>query len=79
MRPLELVEQLVMILIVIAWMLWVVGFVQVPWYRDVLYYATPPPLIVILVLRLLRYRQAVREAESVAEQRGRMGGPFPMP
>jgi hypothetical protein len=45
----------------------------------VLYYATPPPLIVILVLRLLRYRQAVREAESVAEQRGRMGGPFPMP
>ncbi|MBM3498721.1 MAG: hypothetical protein FJX74_08625 [Armatimonadetes bacterium] len=78
MRPLELVEQLVMIAIVILWALWVVGFVQAPWFRDVLYFGTPPPLIAILILRLLRYRRAVREAEAMAEQRGRTGGPYPM-
>ncbi|MBM3499043.1 MAG: hypothetical protein FJX74_10270 [Armatimonadetes bacterium] len=78
MRPIEWVEQLVMIAIVIAWAVWVVGLVQAPWFRDVLYFGTPPPLIVILVLRILRYRQAVREAEAIAEQRGRMDGPHTM-
>jgi len=78
MRPLELTEQLVMILILLAWVAWIIGLVTVPWFRDVLYFATPPPLIIILVLRVLRYRQAVREAEAMAEQRGRADGPLRM-
>jgi len=78
MRPMELAEQLVMIGIVIAWLLWIIGLVHATWFRDVLYFATPPPLIAILVLRILRYRQAIREAEAMAEQRGRMDGPHPM-
>ena len=78
MRPLELAEQLVMILILLAWLAWVIGLVTVPWFRDALYYGTPLPLIIITVLRVLRYRQAVREAEAVAEQRGRADGPLRM-
>ncbi|MBM3476055.1 MAG: hypothetical protein FJX75_22525 [Armatimonadetes bacterium] len=78
MRPVEVVEQCVMIAILLAWLVWAIGLVPMPWFRDVLYFATPPPLILILVLRVLRYRQAVREAESIAEQRGRADGPFKM-
>jgi hypothetical protein len=78
MRPAEVVEQVVMIAILLAWLVWALGFVPVPWFRDVLYFGTPPPLILILILRVLRYRQAVREAESIAEQRGRADGPLKM-
>lgn len=72
MRPVELAEQLVMIAIVLAWLAWILGFVPMPWFRDVLYYGSPPPLIAILIVRLVRYRQALREAESVAEQRSKL-------
>ena len=78
MRPVELVEQSVMIAILLAWLAWIIGFVPMPWFRDVLYFVTPPPLIFILIVRLLRYRQAVREAESTAEHRGRADGPYKM-
>jgi hypothetical protein len=73
MRPVEWVEQIVMILVVIAWIPWIFGMgAAYEWYRIVLYYGTPIPLLIILVNRLLRYRQAVREAEAIAEQRAQV-------
>jgi hypothetical protein len=75
MRPLEVAEQIFMIAIMLAWLVWILGFVSMPWFTHVLYYGTPPPLIAILVLRVLRYRQALRDAEATPEQRGRFGGP----
>jgi hypothetical protein len=78
MRPLEIVEQIVMIAILLAWVVWVLGLVPMPWFTQVLYFGTPPPLIVIFILRVQRYRQALRDAEAMAEQRGRFGGPSPM-
>jgi hypothetical protein len=77
MRPLEVVEQIVMIAILLAWVVWILGFVPMPWFAHVLYYGTPPPLIVIFILRVRRYRQALRDAEAMTEQRG-FGGPRPM-
>lgn len=78
MGPLELVEQLVMIAIILAWLAWILGFAPLPWFRDALYFGTPVPLLVILVLRLVRYRRAVREAEDLAEQRSRIDAPYRM-
>ncbi len=72
MRLVEWVEQIVMILVVIAWMPWIFGLLSGEPYRMILYYGTPIPLLIILVNRLLRYRQAVREAEAVAEQRAQV-------
>jgi len=78
MRPVEVLEQCVMIAILLAWVAWVAGLLPMPWVRDVLYYGTPPPLVAILVVRVLRYRAALREAEAIAQQRGRADGPFRM-
>ena len=72
MRPVEWIEQIVMILVLIAWIPWIFGLVSSEPYRMVLYYGSPIPLLIILVNRLLRYRQAVREAEAIAEQRGQL-------
>ena len=78
MRPVEVLEQIVMIVILLAWVAWVAGLLPMPWVRDVLYYASPPPLLAILIVRLLRYRAALREAEAIAQQRGRADGPLKM-
>ena len=59
----EIVEQLVMILVIIAWIPWIFGYEPTPWYETALY-ATVIPLLLILVNRLLRYRKAVEEAED---------------
>ena len=72
MRRVEWVEQIIMILVVIAWIPWVLGLVGHEGYRIMLYYGTPIPLLVILANRLLRYREAVREAEAIAEQRAQV-------
>jgi hypothetical protein len=71
-RLVEWVEQIVMILVLIAWMPWIFGLVSSELYRMILYYGSPVPLLIILVNRLLRYRQAVREAEAIADQRAQL-------
>jgi hypothetical protein len=70
LRWIEHLEQVVMIVILLAWIAWVLGLVTAPWYQTALYWGTPPPLVVILIVRLRRYYAAVREAESMAAQRG---------
>ena len=70
----EIVEQLVMILVIIAWIPWIFGYAPTPWYERALY-ATIIPVLLILVIRLLRYRKAVEEAEDVAAQRSKVDTP----
>ncbi len=72
MRPVEWVEQIIMIVIVVAWIPWIFSLVDHEWYRVALYYGSPVPLLVIFVNRVMRYRQAVREAEAIADQRAQV-------
>ncbi|MGQ9732658.1 MAG: hypothetical protein ACUVX8_15475 [Candidatus Zipacnadales bacterium] len=82
MRPVEWFEQIVMVLVIIAWAGWfwlisVYGIIaSPPWLYKLMYYGTPIPVLIILANRLLRYRAAIRDAEALSEQRGKIDGSY---
>jgi membrane protein implicated in regulation of membrane protease activity len=76
----EWIETLVMIVVILLWWPYVFAplapglfaFAGHPLYRQLLFVVTPIPLVVIFVLRLRRYRSALREAQEAAEQRAQV-------
>jgi hypothetical protein len=60
-----------MILVLVA-VPWVFGLVSAAWYHALLFYGTPVPVLAIFVNRVMRYRQALREAEAIAQQRSQV-------
>ncbi len=76
----EWVETLIMIAVIIVWWPYIfvsaipglLGFALHPAYRGLLFIGTPIPLLVILALRLARYRAALKEADDIAAQRAQV-------
>jgi hypothetical protein len=76
----EWVETIVMIAVLLVW--WpsifapvfpaLSGFAHHPIYRHLLFIGTPIILLIILGLRIARYRQALKEANEIAAQRAQV-------
>ncbi len=66
----ETIEQIVMILIILAFIPWVMMGFPRGTYQTLIFWGGGAIMVVITYIRVRRYQQAVREAEETARHQG---------
>ena len=66
----ETIEQIVMILVILAFIPWVLMGCERGLYQTLIFWIGGIITVAIFVIRVRRYREAVREAEEMAQHRG---------